>query len=45
MIGQLTEYRTLVTQEFIDTTQKRVDRLKTREEKWDASKRELVSED
>ena len=28
MIGQLTEYRTLVTQEFIDTTQKRVDRLK-----------------
>ena len=45
MIGQLTEYRTLVTQEFIDATQRRVDRLKLREEKWNAAKRELVNED
>ena len=45
MIGQLTEYRTLVTQEFIDATQRRVDRLKLREERWNAAKRELVNED
>ena len=31
MIGQLTEYKTLVTQELIDRTQARVDELKKKE--------------
>ena len=45
MIGEETEYRTIITQEFIDNVQKRVDKLKRREEKWNAAKRELVNED
>jgi hypothetical protein len=45
MIGEETEYRTIITQEFIDATQRRVDRLKIREERWNASRRELANQD
>ena len=45
MIGEETEYRTIITQEFIDATQRRVDRHKIREEKWNASKRRFASQD
>ena len=39
MIGQETEYRTIVTQELIDNVQRRVDELKQREEMWNATRR------
>ena len=41
MIGQLTEYKTLVTQELIDRTQSRVDELKKKERKWNDIRRRL----
>jgi len=44
MIGQLTEYSTLVTQELIDSTQKRVDELKEKEGKWNVIRRRLPQE-
>ena len=45
MIGEETEYRTIITQEFIDNVQKRVDKLKRREERWNASKRRFANQD
>ena len=44
MIGQLTEYKTLVTQELIDRTQERVDELKEKESKWNVIRRRLPQE-
>ena len=44
MIGQLTEYKTLVTQELIDKTQARVDELKRKEGKWYGIRRRLPQE-
>jgi hypothetical protein len=44
MIGQETEYRTIVTQGLIDNIQERVNELKQREEWWNASRRELSRE-
>ena len=44
MIGQLTEYKTLVTQELIDRTQERVDELKGKESKWNVIRRRLPQE-
>ena len=44
MIGQLTEYKTLVTQELIDRTQSRVDELKEKESKWNVIRRRLPQE-
>ena len=39
MIGQETEYKTIVTQELIDNIQKRVDELKARGIKNDTTRR------
>ena len=39
MIGQKTEYKTIVTQELIDNIQKRVDELKARGIKNDTTRR------
>ena len=39
MIGQKTEYKTIVTQELIDGIQKRVDELKARGFKNDTTRR------
>ena len=39
MIGELTEFKTLVTQKLIDDTQTRVDRLKEKERKWNDIRR------
>ena len=44
MIGQLTEYKTLVTQELIDRTQERVDELKGKESKWNVNRSRLPQE-
>ena len=44
MIGQLTEYKTLVTQELIDRTQERVDELKEKESNWNVIRRRLPQE-
>ena len=41
MIGETTEYNTLVTQEFINRVQERVDELKKKERKWNDIKRRL----
>ena len=41
MIGETTEYNTLVTQEFIDRVQERVDELKKKERKWNDITRRL----
>ena len=41
MIGEITEYKTLVTQEFIDKVQERVDELKKKERKWNDIRRRL----
>ena len=41
MIGKYTEYNTLVTQEFIDRVQERVDELKKKERKWNDIRRRL----
>ena len=44
MIGKLTEYKTLVTQELIDRTQARVDELKKKERNWNGIRRRLPQE-
>ena len=44
MIGETTEYKTLVTQEFIDKVQERVDELKKKERKWNDIRRRLPQE-
>ena len=45
MIGQETEYRTIVTQELIDNIQMRVNELKQREEMWNATRRRFSKQD
>ena len=45
MIGEVTEYKTLVTQEFIDRVQERVDELKEKERKWNDTRRRLSQQD
>ena len=45
MIGQLTEYKTLVTQELIDRTQARVDELKRKERNSFAYKRSFFKKE
>tara|TARA_R100000315_G_C5179362_1_gene103933 strand:- start:99 stop:236 length:138 start_codon:yes stop_codon:yes gene_type:complete len=45
MIGELTEYKTLVTQELIERTQARVDELKRKEGKWNDTKGRLSRKD
>ena len=45
MIGQETEYRTIVTQELIDNIKERVKELKQREGWWNVTRRELAKED
>ena len=42
MIGQLTEYRVLVTQDLIDNIKERVKELKQREKWWQLSRKELA---
>ena len=45
MIGKVTEYKTLVTQELIDSVQERVDELKMKERKWNDTRRRLSQQD
>ena len=45
MIGEVTEYKTLVTQELIDSVQERVDELKEKERKWNDTRRRLSQQD
>ena len=45
MSGEVTEYKTLVTQEFIDSVQERVDELKEKERKWNDTRRRLSQQD
>ena len=45
MIGKVTEYKTLITQEFIDSVQERVDELKEKERKWNDTRRRLSQQD
>ena len=45
MIGKVTEYKTLVTQELIDSVQERVDELKEKERKWNDTRRRLSQQD
>ena len=45
MIGEETEYRTIVTQGLIDNIQERVDELKQRKEVWDADRRRFAKQD
>ena len=42
MIGQLTEYRVLVTQDLIDNIKERVEELKQREKWWQKSRKEFA---
>ena len=43
MIGQLTEYRVLVTQDLINNIKERVEELKQREKWWQESRKEPVA--
>ena len=45
MIGEVTEYKTLVTQKLIDSVQERVDELKEKERKWNDTRRRLSQQD
>ena len=45
MIGQETEYRTIVTQGLIDNIKERVKELKQREGWWNVTRREFAKED
>ena len=45
MIGEETEYRTIVTQELIDNIQSRVDELKERRVKWNVSRGRFSKQD
>ena len=45
MIGQETEFRTIVTQELIDNIKERVKELKQREGWWNVTRREFAKED
>ena len=45
MIGEETEYRTIVTQELINNIKGRVKELKQREGWWNVNRRELVNKD
>jgi len=44
MIGKYTEFKTLVTQELIDSTQERVDKLKQQERNSFSFKRKFFQE-
>ena len=43
MIGQETEFRTIVTQGLIDNIKERVEELKQREKWWQESRKEPVA--
>ena len=45
MIGQYTIYNTLVTEDLIRRTEKRVEELKEKEKRWNDTIRELLRED
>ena len=45
MIGEETEFRTIVTQGLIDSIKERVDELKQREEMWNVTKRRFSKQD
>tara|TARA_Y100000310_G_scaffold301966_1_gene338876 strand:+ start:512 stop:649 length:138 start_codon:yes stop_codon:yes gene_type:complete len=44
MIGEYTEYNTLVTEELIERTQKRINKLKKQEETWNDTIRRLTQQ-
>lgn len=45
MIGQYTIYNTLVNEDLIRRTEKRVEELKEKEKRWNDTIRELLRED
>ena len=45
MIGEETEYRTIVTQELINNIKGRVKELKQREGWWNVTRREFAKQD
>ena len=45
MIGEETEFRTIVTQGLIDSIKERVDELKQREEMWNVTRRRFSKRD
>ena len=45
MIGEYTEYNTLVTDDFIETTKQRIEELEEKEREWNDTIRRLVSQD
>jgi len=44
MIGEYTEYDTLITEEFIEKTELRIEELKKREAKWHDTIRRLIKQ-
>ena len=44
MIGEYTEYNTLVTEELIERTQTRINKLKKQEETWNDTIRGLTQQ-
>ena len=45
MIGEYTEYNTLVTDDFIKTTEQRIKELEEKERKWNDTIRRLINQD
>ena len=42
MIGEYTEYNTLVTDDFIETTKQRIEELEEKEREWNDTIRRLI---
>ena len=45
MIGEYTEYNTLVTDDFIETTKQRIEELEEKEREWNDTIRRLIIQD
>ena len=45
MIGEYTEYNTLVKDDFIKTTEQRIKELEEKERKWNDTIRRLINQD
>ena len=45
MIGEYTEYNTLITDDFIKKTEQRIEELEEKERKWNDTIRRLVNQD
>ena len=45
MMGEYTEYNTLVTDDFIKKTEQRIEELEEKERKWNDTIRRLINQD